>query len=399
MFYKTKEGELYPVKMILVLINKIKNKIINERYLVILSLLISLSLSFLISVILHSNSNSPYSIKDLIKSTAIISIFILIISCVLVMNRKQIINDFVAKEILPFVKNILNEKSSWLAVVLFLLALGILILIIIPNGITYNRPQFSYGVKIEPVENFDSVLCIKSISNNYGDILRYNETVKNLNITGNWKHNVDGCSLFLESGEKGIISFQNIGSVQDKLNIVLLNSAKTGVLKVTSNPGKIKFIDLKLEKNYLYNTNYKLGSVLTRNLTDCGVTIGVLSCVIFLILVFSNQIPKMNRKILNQRFVADKLQSLKSFITKSWEAFDRENMAILALLALYILGVIFTIKVINPMSFGPSHFKDEVTYWNASRSIFNGQFSTKQYHYPPPISNFYITCFLSFQAY
>jgi hypothetical protein len=66
------------------------------------------------------------------------------------------------------------------------------------------------------------------------------------------------------------------------------------------------------------------------------------------------------------------------------EFLNTRRGAAIALVCLYIVGVLFTGLVVDANVFGPMHFNDEVRYWEIALDLYNGNFSfANNYDYPP----------------
>ena len=75
---------------------------------------------------------------------------------------------------------------------------------------------------------------------------------------------------------------------------------------------------------------------------------------------------------------------MHDFLGKLREFLDTKKGAALALVCLYVLGVLFTVFVIDANVYGAMHFNDEVRYWDIARAIFEGNFSfAADSDYPP----------------
>ena len=69
---------------------------------------------------------------------------------------------------------------------------------------------------------------------------------------------------------------------------------------------------------------------------------------------------------------------------KALEFLETKKGAALALVCIYVLGVFFTVIVVDANVFGPMHFNDEVRYWDIARDIYEGNFSfAVDSDYPP----------------
>lgn len=58
---------------------------------------------------------------------------------------------------------------------------------------------------------------------------------------------------------------------------------------------------------------------------------------------------------------------------------------LLIILLIYILFVVISCTTYLKHTYGPSHFEDEVLYWNAAKSLAEGQFSVAKFHHYPPL--------------
>ena len=66
---------------------------------------------------------------------------------------------------------------------------------------------------------------------------------------------------------------------------------------------------------------------------------------------------------------------MQNVLVKARDFLDTKKGAALALVCLYVLGVLFTVFVIDANVYGPMHFNDEVRYWDIARAIYEGKFS------------------------
>ena len=73
-----------------------------------------------------------------------------------------------------------------------------------------------------------------------------------------------------------------------------------------------------------------------------------------------------------------------NFPGKAQKFLNTKRGAALALVCIYVLGVLFTVFVVDANVYGPMHFNDEVRYWDIARAIYEGNFSfTADSDYPP----------------
>jgi hypothetical protein len=95
--------------------------------------------------------------------------------------------------------------------------------------------------------------------------------------------------------------------------------------------------------------------------------------------------PALFGKILNKPLAGGKVVPFMRKVLGNLSDFlDTKKGAALALVCLYVLGVLFTIYVIDANVYGAMHFNDEVRYWDIARAIFEGNFSfATDSDYPP----------------
>lgn len=75
---------------------------------------------------------------------------------------------------------------------------------------------------------------------------------------------------------------------------------------------------------------------------------------------------------------------MHDFLRKLREFLDTKKGAALALVCLYVLGVLFTVYVIDANVYGAMHFNDEVRYWDIAQAIYEDNFSfAADSDYPP----------------
>ncbi|MDK2979824.1 MAG: hypothetical protein PWQ55_171 [Chloroflexota bacterium] len=75
---------------------------------------------------------------------------------------------------------------------------------------------------------------------------------------------------------------------------------------------------------------------------------------------------------------------MRTFLGKLRDFLNTKKGAVIALLSLYVAGVLFTFFVIDANVYGPMHFNDEVRYWDIARAIYEGNFSfLTDSDYPP----------------
>ena len=75
---------------------------------------------------------------------------------------------------------------------------------------------------------------------------------------------------------------------------------------------------------------------------------------------------------------------MQTVLGKVQEFLDTKKGAALALVCIYVLGVLFTVFVVDANVYGPMHFNDEVRYWDIARDIYEGNFTfAVDSDYPP----------------
>jgi hypothetical protein len=75
---------------------------------------------------------------------------------------------------------------------------------------------------------------------------------------------------------------------------------------------------------------------------------------------------------------------MRSLFDKFRAFLNSKQGVIIALIFIYISGVLFTVLVVDANAYGPVHFNDEVRYWDIALSLYKGDFSFKNnLDYPP----------------
>ena len=71
-------------------------------------------------------------------------------------------------------------------------------------------------------------------------------------------------------------------------------------------------------------------------------------------------------------------------MNKTWSYLDSKKVSFISIFILYIAGVIFSVFVTNPIAYGPSHFGDEIRYWETALNIYKGTFTISGFYHSPP---------------
>ena len=75
---------------------------------------------------------------------------------------------------------------------------------------------------------------------------------------------------------------------------------------------------------------------------------------------------------------------MQKFSGKVQKFLNTKRGAAIALVCIYVLGVLFTVFVVDSNVYGPMHFNDEVRYWDIARAFYEGNFSfAVDADYPP----------------
>ena len=214
-------------------------KLFRDKKIFLASAVFTFPLSLLISVINYTISGKSYSIPHLIKSA-------FGFSCVLfwliwwIVNRKKSHLRVIFFKLIPPFHSLISTRGGLLALIILLLTIGLVSAIEFPQINLLSKPKFKYMVEITPVDENAGNLCIMEIKNSYGNVFGYNETVSNAQNSGGWKRDIFGCDHFLEAGESGKISFENIGPIDDVIEIMVQSDPNTSSLMLASQPAKIR---------------------------------------------------------------------------------------------------------------------------------------------------------------
>lgn len=285
------------------------------------------------------------------------------------------------------IKGLLSSRKGVIAFFALLFSIALLFLIILPGMINYKRPVFQYRMLIQPIDENAGDICIYEIGNSAGNLLTDNLTIRNYIELGGWKKNIDDCSLFLEKGNKGSITFENVNSINDEFIIQLLKGPDQGELHIISSFAgfsKSKDFFLQSEEYDVQVLNFLPGTIVLRNITDSVAALGIVSLFMILYLLVPNSFVKKGQIFISSLKFPN-FQNLQTHISKIWNLLDRRNVAIIALFLLYFTGVLFIVLIINPMAFGPSHFGDEPHYWETALSLANGSYDVVEYHRYSPV--------------
>ncbi|MBN2395430.1 MAG: glycosyltransferase family 39 protein, partial [Candidatus Atribacteria bacterium] len=72
-------------------------------------------------------------------------------------------------------------------------------------------------------------------------------------------------------------------------------------------------------------------------------------------------------------------------LDKFSKLFGSRKGYLLIIFIFYLVFIILSSLTYLTKTYGPSHFEDEVLYWNAAKTLASGQFSAAEYHHYPPL--------------
>lgn len=360
--------------------------LLHERNVILLSIFLTLSLSFFTSVVCNAIISDYYTLRVLAIQTLLYSCISFIFILLLVYWKKDKVNSLFHKNVLPRIKRVTTSVSGILVLIMVIFIIFSLTFLIIPDNLTYKRPIFQYKITIRPIDN-DGDICIYAFSNSTGSLLEWNVDARNYFESSAWERDINDCALFLKGGKQAEISFDNVGSINDEIIFLIKKGPDIGELEISSSylqfDETIKYF-LETETVDIQPLVHRPGNRFLRNLVDVGLVFGAFSLlfIIFLIFPITNS-SWLGKKLLNLKEIINKI-FLPHFV-KSWDALNNKKVAIPVLFLLFILGVAYNYFVINPMAFGPSHFGDEIRYWNTSLSLSDGTFRAVDYYRYPPV--------------
>ena len=90
------------------------------------------------------------------------------------------------------------------------------------------------------------------------------------------------------------------------------------------------------------------------------------------------------QKLLNPNKLAGPLESISQICRNVWHSLDSKKSVILSILLLYFAGVALSVFVTNPLTHGPTHFNDEIRYWETALSLYQGNFTAAKFYRSPP---------------
>ena len=362
---------------------QIKWKFFRKISLVVFSAALTISFAILINAFNYTLINKPYSIPLLLRSSIILSSVLFWVILAIVNHKKSLIRS-VSNRLLSSLKNLTSTFGGILVLLIFFVTIGLISIIEFPHINFLSKPKFKYIVEITPVDENVGNLCILEIKNSYGNIFGYNETVSNAQNSGGWKRDIFGCDHFLEAGESGKIFFENIGPIDDVIEIIVQSDPKAGSLALASQPGKNKVIKLHSDEPQNLYLFFKPGNVFIREITDWGLNAGYFSAILILFLLIPIDFFLKTRKLLNSKQLAGPLESISQICRNAWLSLDSKKSVILSIFLLYFTGVALSVFITNPLTHGPTHFNDEIRYWETALSLYQGNFSAAKFYRSPP---------------
>ena len=356
---------------------QIKQGVFRNKTFLFLSAVLTFHSALLISIIFYSLNNKPYSISHLLRATIILScVLFWVILWIVSRNKHHLI--IVSNRLLSSNKNLIATRIFVLSFIVLLITVGLTTKIEFPKINYLTKPNYRYLIKIEPDKENLGNICIIEIKNSNGAISIDQNP-------GAWKRDVNGCEHFLGAGTSGKMLFENVGPIDDEIEIVARADPKAGVLFLTTEPGTKKVINLRSDEYRNLTFVFNLGNILIRKVTNWGLIAGYVSLLLFLLLLiiisFYKDFEVFLDLIINN--ISKALRRQKQ-INDAWHRLDSKVTAIIAISILYIAGVIFSIYVTKPMAYGPSHFNDEIYYWNIALNLYKGTYTSLEYFYVQP---------------
>ena len=211
----------------------IKSKLffLKNTYLIIISAFLTTPISIFTCVALYSLIEEAYSFRNLFFGVTVA--YILLIWIVWF-----ILKTFSKSTSLKAIK---KHWGIWFFILAVFAFLGWYIFG--SDFYALKLPNYRYEVKISPAEDSSGSICIRDLKNNQGHINEYNDSIFDLEITGEWKNNTNGCQFFIGKSKTGVIEFKNIGPLDDELVFVLLAYPKAGELLIRTNTSHEIVID------------------------------------------------------------------------------------------------------------------------------------------------------------
>ena len=364
----------------MVFINKIlqiKQIFFRRKKALLISAALTLPSALLISIIFYSLNSKPYSISHLLKAAIILSCGFFWVFWWIVSRNKQNLK-MISNRLLSSNKTLIAARIFILSFVILLITVGLFSPSEFPQINSLTKPNFRYLIEIEPDEGNPGNICIMEIKNSRGA-----KTI--LQNPGNWKRDFNGCEHFLPAGTSGKITFENIGPIDDEIEIVARSDPKAGVLFLTSEPGTKRVINLRSDEERNLSFVFNLGNILIKKITNWGLKAGY----VLILLVYFRLIPAYFYKKLEDLLdifsngISNALRKQKHIID-AWRHLDSKEAAIISIAILLIVSVLLTVFLINQLAYWPLHNADEYRYWYTALNIYKGTFTTLNYHHSPP---------------
>ena len=289
----------------------------------------------------------------------------------------------ISNSLLSSNKNLIAARLFILSFIILLITAGLFSPFKFPHINYLTKPNYRYLIEIEPDKGTPGNICIMEIKNSNG-------AVSIAQNPGAWKRDVNGCEHFLAAGQNGRIIFENIGPIDDEIEIVAQSDPKAGVFFLTTEPGTKMAINLRSDEYQNLRFVFNLGNIVIRKITDWGLKAGYVLILLFLLLLiqisFYKEFGGLLDLISNEISGAMRKQRL---IYDAWHFLDSKEAATFSIPVLFFAGVIFTVFVANPLTYGPLNVTVESIFWHTALSIYKGTFTAlNSYHVTPlyPIS-------------
>jgi len=352
----------------------------------LITLALTIPLGLLIIVVYYTIINEPYSLPLLLRNIFLLSCFLIWINWWIIRHNWSRIK-IMSSRIFSFFSNVTKTNYIKFLFIFLILTLGILLTI---NEFYFKNylllPNFKYHVELGPTQANRSNICIIEINNSAGNVFNYNETIRSAQNSGLWKRNVYGCEHYLDAGAGGKIFFENIGRIDDSIEIVIQSNPRSSSFYITSKPGFTKIINTWFsEKSSNKIISFKPGGLIASGFLNLGLSLGCFSFIfIIFLLIPESLLTKISEpfflkmKLLFQNKIEQLFESIRVFL-------DSDKRSILIIFLLYFLGVAYSFQMNNSIDFGPTHFNDEIRYWETARTIYERIFILNNYYRSPPL--------------
>ena len=213
---------------------KTKQFLFRNRFLLVVSTFITAPISIIASIAFYAMADKAYSFRSLLFAAFIVFAFLVWFVWFLL---KIVLSQAVINTI----------KKSWKGSLI--LCFTLLQFLNITGWYSQylnfiKQPNVKYQVEIMPAEDSSGSICIREVKNNLGKINWDNNSIFDLEITGEWKNNTNNCQFFIGETQTGSIKFKNTGPLNDVLAFILGAYPGAGQLLIRTNTSPEELFDL-----------------------------------------------------------------------------------------------------------------------------------------------------------